>query len=85
MLEAIYSNNVMNRLVSRLARSQDDMRKWILLAIYILLVKNFDRYREKLADSTVLEAVNATVNSNWSYWRYNAAERIQQLHTSSKM
>jgi hypothetical protein len=79
ILEVLFNKGLMSLLVDKLVESKDEVRRWIFYCIYVLLVKNFDRYKELLKLDQFIQCTEDAVIEDWSNWRYNVADRLKQL------
>lgn len=86
MLEVLYVKGIFSILVDYLSTSHlpEPMKKWTLQAVYILLVKNYDRYYSLLDDPLLNHAIDSTLELDWSIWKYNAAARIKDIAATSE-
>ncbi|KAI8925862.1 hypothetical protein BC831DRAFT_255407 [Entophlyctis helioformis] len=75
--EIMLEKRVMDMLVRLLADRMPEM--WAVYGIFLLAVKNFDKYMQQLLSPSLAEQLDAMALMDWSEWPNNQAQELREL------
>ncbi|KAJ3261409.1 hypothetical protein HK103_006017 [Boothiomyces macroporosus] len=79
LLEALFELNVMERLIELLDSKNLTLRQWSLHAMFLLSVKNWERYKKVIIEPHIDKVVSELTGADWTGFGSNEADRFQNL------